>query len=170
MRSPARAMIRPVLAALLLVLTCAIPFGVRAAPPVQLWEEADLRLRPGVNATVIIRLSIAEGFAVVGAGVQHETLRPLQLRMQPAEGVRFGVPAYPRPQPVQLLAGRSGIPAHSGVVAIRLPVQVAANATWSTATLRGALRYQACRAGTCEAPQALPVAIELEAVRSPTPR
>ena len=54
------------------------------------------------------------------------------------------------------------------MVAIRLPVQVVAGTTWRTAILRGALRYQACRAGRCDAPQALPVALEVELV-SDTP-
>jgi hypothetical protein len=146
----------------LLLTVFAVPAG--AAPPVQLWDEADLRLRTGVNATVLVRVSIAEGYRLVGAGVQHGSLRGLQLRMQPAAGVRFGAPSYPRPRPAQLVTDAAAIPAHEGVVAIRLPVQVVAGTKWRTATLRGALRYQACRAGRCDAPQALPVALEVELV------
>ncbi len=147
------------LAALLL---CSV--SASATAPVQLWDEADLRLRPGVSARVVIRVSIAEGYAVVGAGVQHAGLRPLQLRMQPTEGVRFGAPSYPRPQPAELLSGSAPVPAHTGVVAIRLPVEVAREAKWKTATLRGVLRFQVCRSGTCQPAQALPVAFEVERV------
>ncbi len=142
-----------------------VALAVRAAEPVQLWEEADLRLRPGAKAQVLIRLSIADGYALVGAGIRHATLRPLQLRMQPVEGVRFGAPSYPRPQPATLLADAAKIPAHAGVVAMRLPVSVPADAKWERTILRGVVRYQACRAGTCAPPRALPVAIELEIVR-----
>jgi len=161
---PGRLRLRRVLATL--VATLVIPAAAsREAPPVQLWDVADLRVRPGVTATVAVRLTIAEGHAVVGAGVRHASLRPLQLRMQPAEGVRFGAPSYPRPQPAALLAGAAPVLAHTGVVEIRLPIQVSPEARWSVSTLRGALRYQACRAGRCDAQQALPVTIEVETVR-----
>jgi len=159
MRAPRHRLHAPI--ALLLAL---FAFNAAAAPPVQLWEEADLRVRPGVNATVLVRISVAEGYRLVGAGVQHASLRGLQLRMQPAEGVRFGAPRYPRPQPAPLLAGAPAILAHEAVVAIRLPVQVVAGTKWRSATLRGVLRYQACRAGRCDPAQALPVALEIELV------
>ena len=154
-------MLRPLLAAALL----AVALIARAAEPVQLWEEADLRLRPGASAQVVIRFSIAEGVAVVGAGVRHAALRPLQLRMRPVEGVRFGAPHYPRPRPADLLAGAAPVAAHTGVVAIRLPVSVPADAKWDRRVLRGVVRYQACRAGACEPPRTLPVAIDLEIAR-----
>jgi len=162
--------LRPHLSALIVPLLAVSTATAAAAPPLQLWDEADLRLRTGVNATVLVRVSIAEGYRLVGAGVQHGALRGLQLRMQPAEGVRFGVPSYPRPQPAPLLAGTPAIPAHEGVVAIRLPMQVVPGTKWRTATLRGALRYQACRAGRCDAPQALPVALEVEVVSDTSAR
>jgi len=159
--APSSRSLRCILAGVLL----AVALAVHAAEPVQLWEEADLRLRPGAKAQVLIRLSIADGYALVGAGVRHATLRPLQLRMQPVEGVRFGAPSYPRPQPAALLAGAPPVPAHTGVVAIRLPVSVPADAKWERTVLRGVVRYQACRAGACAQARALPVAIELEIVR-----
>ncbi|MCW5620349.1 MAG: hypothetical protein KIS79_04500 [Burkholderiales bacterium] len=151
---------RPV--GILLLIAMLLSLAVHAAEPVQLWEEADLRLRPGVSAQVVVRLSVAEGYRLVGAGVQHAQLKGLALRMQPTPGVRFQAPRYPRPQPAPLLAGAPPVPAHEGVIAIRLPVVVAPGTKWRTSMLRGTLQYQACRAGRCEAVRALPVAIEVE--------
>lgn len=145
-----------------------LSIAAHAAEPVQLWEEADLRLRPGVNAQVVVRLSVAEGYRLVGAGVQHAQLKGLALRMQPTPGVSFQAPRYPRPQPVSLLAGAPPVPAYEGVVAIRLPVRVAPGAKWRRSTLRGTLQYQACRAGGCEAVRALPVAVEVELLAAQT--
>lgn len=160
----------PALRAFILAALSAVALHAGARAPVQLWNEADLRLRPGVRAQVVVRISVAEGHALVGAGVRHQTLRPLQLRMQPAEGIRFGPPAYPPAQPATLPGSAAPVPVHTGVVAIRLPVEVARDASWRSTTLRGVLRYQACGDGTCQAPATLPVAMEVEKAPEPDAR
>lgn len=134
-----------------------------AQPPVQLWDEAYVRVRPGATVQARFHLSVAPGFSVVAQDVGPSAgLRPLRLSVPAVAGLRFGAPLYPPASLTLTVPGASEIPAHEGTLAVSLPITVPASADRPPTLIRGTLEYQACSAAGCLPPATLPVRIELE--------
>lgn len=134
-----------------------------ADEPVQLWDEAYVRVRPGATVRVVFHLSVGVGYYVVADGMQSPGLTPLALKVDKMPDITLGAPVYPKPPIARTTEGIAQVRAHAGTVAIGLPVTVSPKATWRTQMLRGTVVYQACSDnGKCQAPASLPVAIEVE--------
>jgi peroxiredoxin len=102
---------------------------------------------PGKRAEVRVRLDVAPGYHVMSDRPSAPTYVPTHVAVQEEPGVRPGEALYPAPGSFAL-ADRA-IATFAGVVEVKVPLEVAADAEPGTRRLRGSVRYQACTASRC---------------------
>jgi hypothetical protein len=118
------------------------------------------RVAPGGAARVVVRLTAAEGAAVVAhrpsaagtPGRDSADLVPLTLAFP---GAPFPVrpPAYPPGSPVTLLGSAAPVLAHQGEVVVGSDLRVPRDASSGETRVRVRVVFQVCRDGWCGAPE-----------------
>ena len=86
----------------------------------------------------------------------NEDYRPVTVTFQPAEGVTFGTPVYPKPEPYFFAPLKETVLVYSKPFTLRVPVRVSAGPAGEALTVRGTLDYQACDDRLCFPPQSAP--------------
>jgi DsbC/DsbD-like thiol-disulfide interchange protein len=87
----------------------------------------------------------------------NEDYTPVAVTLQPAEGVTFGAPVYPKAEPYFFAPLKETVRVYSKPFTLRVPVRVTAAAlAGEPLALRGTLDYQACDDRLCFPPQSAP--------------
>jgi DsbC/DsbD-like thiol-disulfide interchange protein len=132
----------------------------------KLWEEGYTTIRAGAATQIVLRASIAEGYAVVARDKRGKLL-PLALKMERAVHLKLGNPVFPEPQTIKLAGESAEVQAYRGTIVITLPVTAPANIDPEPQELKGLLQYQACDSHRCGPAQAIPVEINVRIRRKP---
>ncbi len=129
--------------------------------------EAALAIVPGGSAESRLRVVVAPGYHVQANPASDEFLIPLQLAIQPRDGLRTGAPTYPPGQPHRLEGTDSDLWIYDGAFELVLPILAAPSASPGEYVLEGSLRYQACDARSCLVPTSVPVEIAVRVGAGP---
>jgi DsbC/DsbD-like thiol-disulfide interchange protein len=130
-------------------------------PLVEVLPIQSVKLQPGESSHVGISILIAEGFKVQANPAASEFLIPLELRITGTEKVVFGTPVYPPPSLHRLKGGVQDLTIYEGSVEITLPVSVDEATMTGEISLPADLRFQACDARRCYAPDTVPLVIKI---------
>ena len=122
-------------------------------------QEAALSIVPGGSAAGRLSVVVSPGYHVQANPASDEFLIPLQLEIQPRDGLRTGDPTYPPGQPHRLEGTDSDLWIYTGTFELLLPIMAAPSAVPGEYVLDGSLRYQACDSRSCLAPTSVPVEI-----------
>jgi DsbC/DsbD-like thiol-disulfide interchange protein len=115
----------------------------------------------GDSVLVAIPIVIADGYHVQANPASSEFLIPLQLVLEPADGIRFGSPRYPRPSALRLEGTTEDLMTYHGTVSISVLVKASGVAAVGRRLLTGSLAYQACDSSRCLFPSSVPLAFAL---------
>jgi hypothetical protein len=144
----------------LLAFAVASPATPQGEPdPLQVWGEEYVQVRPGKSIEIRVHATISEGYRIVASSARHPNLTPLALKLEPANDLAVGLPAYPEPTPA-LLGGRS-VSSLAEELEIAVPISVLPRAKEGERLLRGTLRYQACDEKRCRPPASAPVSVSV---------
>ena len=151
----------PYLAAMLALLAVnglAAPF--RPSASVQLHGQLNVEtLVAGKPAVLAVVVDVPEGFHAQSNQPLDDLLIPTSLNMEPAAGVRFGLPQYP-PGKVSELPVLGKVSEYVGRVVIFVPLEVMTDAQPGAITLQGTLTVQICdEQGTCYPPTDEPLRV-----------
>lgn len=106
------------------------------------------------KTSVELRFQVVDGFHVNSHTPKSELLIPTNLKLNPAEGIKAGVPEYPKGTDYTFsFEPGEKLDVYTGTFTVKLPVEVTAGEH----TLEGTLRYQACDHAACYPPKTLPV-------------
>jgi hypothetical protein len=169
-RAFAGALPRAALAMLTLIEAVAIRGGVAPGPapapagagpggegedPVTLTAAIAGPIAPGGRAVAIVTLAIAQGFHLNSDEPGRDDLVPTKIAAVATDlPIRAGVPFYPLGAEKRLAFAERPVRLFEGTVEIRLPLEVAVDATpGAKGTIEIAVRYQACDAVRCLAPR-----------------
>jgi hypothetical protein len=123
------------------------------------------KLIAGRRAPVAVRLTIDEGYHVQASAGSEGVTHPTDVRVASKELGRLQGPKYPPPG--KLLIPRIGaVNVYEGEVVLPGWLEVPADAPRGAQILRMEVNYQACRDGTCEAPQAVALSLPLEVMEA----
>jgi len=150
------------LATLLVACVSGTPAGNGAAPSppavVAVAAIPDISLNPGETTSVAVSITVADGYHVQANPASGEFLIPLELQLDPVEGVGFGKAEYPQATHYRLENSEDILKTYEGTFAVKVPI---------TALQRGAhdvtgkVRYQACDSKRCLFPSTLPFAFKI---------
>ncbi|HRY45734.1 MAG TPA: cytochrome c biogenesis protein CcdA [Thermoanaerobaculia bacterium] len=157
------------LATLLLCLPAAAQIG---APP----EVLSLRLAAdtekivaGSSFRVALVATIAPGWHVNANTPLEDYLIPTEGALAPAEGLKFGPPAYPAYREAKLPFSDKPLALYDGETVIVFEGTADAAAAPGPRTLRATLDYQPCNDAQCLAPNQSEATLEIEVVPAGTP-
>jgi len=143
--------------------TPAAPSKVKRGPVLAELIPGQDKLAAGRRAPVAVRLTIDEGYhlqaAEGGAGVTHPTkVRVVSRPLGRLEGLR-----YPSAGSLRL-PDATTVNVYTGEIVLSGWLDVPADAPRGAQVLRVEVGFQACRDGTCEAPQVVALSIPYEVV------
>lgn len=131
----------------------ALPPGVVVAVA----EIPTVILHAGDSTTVILPVSVADGYHVQSNPASSEFYVPLTLEMESGPELNIGMPSYPEGQPYYLEGSPDSLLTYEGRVPIRLILDASPTASPGTHMIKGRLRYQACDSRRCLFPTSIPV-------------
>jgi len=129
---------------------------------------AATELPAGLSATVIVPVTIADGYHVQANPAARPFLVPLELTIAAAADLEVGAPGYPPGRAHRLAGSDEDLATYEGTIRITLPITARGDLAPGERTLEGGLRYQACDERRCYAPATVPIAIPI-AVTAPRP-
>jgi hypothetical protein len=108
------------------------------------------------KSTVELRFQVVDGFHVNSHTPKSELLIPTNLKLNPADGIKAGLPEYPKGTEYAFsFEPGEKLDVYTGSFTVKLPVEVTAGEH----TLEGVLHYQACDHAACYPPKSLPVKV-----------
>ncbi len=118
---------------------------------------------PGELLSLGVEVQLPPGVHVYSPGTKD--YKPIQLTLEPSEGLEPSPPVYPRPKTLYLPVIKERVPVFEGTFRIRADLLVSSAATFSgalgadgkTVTISGKLDYQACDSKICYLPESMPV-------------
>ena len=124
----------------------------------------DLTIAPGQAIDLRLRVAVAADFHVQANPASDQFLVPLQLDIEPQNGLHAEVPSYPPGRPYRLQGTDSDLLIYDGSFEFGVSIVAAQSARPGAYTLPGQLRYQACDATSCRAPTAVPIEVHVRIV------
>jgi hypothetical protein len=115
--------------------------------------------RPYQKLRLHVTLQMADGVHIYGKPAP-EGSTPLEVAIEPLEGLSAGEPELPAPQPAHLEGIDETFWAYKERVDVAIPFAILSNQ--GTVTLRVQVRFQACTESVCYPPQDLALEIPLE--------
>ena len=122
-------------------------------------QEAALPIAPGGSAERCLKVVVSPGYHVQANPASDEFLIPLQLEIEPRDGLRTGDPTYPPGQPHRLEGTDADLLIYEGTFEVLMPIMAEVSAVPGEYVLDGSLRYQACDSRSCLPPTSVPVEI-----------
>jgi hypothetical protein len=108
----------------------------------------------GKSAVLELRFHVVDGYHVNSHRPKSELLIPTALKLDAADGVKAGVPAYPAGKAYNFsFEPKEKLDVYAGDFTVKLPVVAAAGEH----AVNGTLTYQACDNAACYPPKKLPV-------------
>lgn len=117
-------------------------------------------VRAGESTTLDVPLVVADGYKVQANPAAADFLVPLELTLEPVDGLEFGDPEYPPSHRHRLQGAEDDLLTYKGRLVIRVPVTASPGASGAVA-VNGSLRYQGCDARRCFFPTSVPVVLEV---------
>jgi hypothetical protein len=130
-----------------------------SAPIVSIEAASPVVARRGAEERATVRIRIADGYHVQANPAANEFLIPLELRLDRADGVVPGTPAYPPGRSHSIEGAAEPLLTYEGELGLVVPIAVSRDAPPGAGTLAGLLKYQACDDRRCFFPATLPVEI-----------
>jgi hypothetical protein len=134
--------------------------------PVVVVDVANVTITAGASAIVRIPVTVVDGYRIQANPPSSPFLVPLELRLDPAEGLEFGEPLYPEGQPYRLQGSDEDLSTYRGALEIVLPITATDDDPGSTRTVRGSLHFQACDSRVCLFPASVPVTLTVAVIPS----
>ena len=108
------------------------------------------------KSTLELRFQVVDGFHVNSHTPKSELLIPTNLKLNPADGIKAGLPEYPKGSEYAFsFEPGEKLDVYTGAFTVKLPVEVTAGEH----TLEGVLHYQACDHAACYPPKSLAVKV-----------
>jgi hypothetical protein len=146
-----------------LVLVASVAAQMDAAPKPKgyvVYAAEAQTVAAGKSAVLEMRFHVADGYHVNSHTPKSELLIPTALKLDPADGVKAGAPAYPAGKTYSFsFDPAEKLDVYAGDFTVKLPVV----ATAGEHTVSGVLRYQACDNAACYPPKTLPVQVAFTA-------
>jgi hypothetical protein len=121
----------------------------------------SVTLRAGESKTVIVRVVVGDGYHIQSNPASNEFLVPLELKFEPADGIQFGNPVYPKGRPYRLKGTDDDLMTYDGTVSVTVHVKASATASGGERLAKGSLSYQACDSHRCFFPKSVPVELKV---------
>lgn len=125
-------------------------------PPIVTASASTVTLTPGDTTSVELEITIAEGYHVQANPAANEFLIPLEVRIEPADGVASGDPAYPPPRLHRLAGADEDLLTYEGTILVEILVSVAPQVEPGVIEIQGEVEYQACDESRCFMPASIP--------------
>jgi len=154
-------------------LVCGTIAGGRVAlatsPPemVTIGEIAPVTLQPGDTVEVEIPVVIAGGYHIQANPASNEFLIPMEVRLDPPEGLHIAAVQYPEAVRYRLQGTTEDLLTCRGSVVVTIRIAAAPSAAAGAHELAGALGYQACDSRTCLFPTSVPIVIPVVVAAAP---
>ncbi len=129
----------------------------------------DLTVVPGQGTDLRLHIAVEPAFHVQANPASDDFLVPLQLDIEPQNGVHAEIASYPPGQPYRLQGTDSDLLIYDGSFELAVSIVAEPSALPGTYTLPGRVRDQACDATSCRAPDAVSIAVNVRVVEAPTP-
>jgi hypothetical protein len=113
---------------------------------------------------------VADGYRIQANPASSEFLVPLELRLEPVDGLQVGAPIYPVGQPYRLLGSDARISTYRGEIEISVPLAATDVARPGSHELQGSARFQACNPRVCLFPASVPVAVAVVVTQPVQPK
>ena len=132
-----------------------------AKPPAYVTYAAEAQsVAAGKPAVLELRFQLAQGYHVNSHTPKSELLIPTVLTLQPADGVKPGLPEYPAGKAFSFSFDPTDkLDVYAESFTLKLPFV----ATPGAHTLDATLKYQACNSASCFPPRTLPVDVVFSA-------
>lgn len=114
---------------------------------------AEVSVQRGGAAEATVQVVVASGYHVNANPPSFPYLRPTELRVTPADGIKIGVPVYPAAESKKFAFAEQPIAVYEGTTSIRLPVRASANAPTGAHRLNAKVQVQPCNDQACFPPR-----------------
>lgn len=118
----------------------------------------DVLLNAGETTDVAVSIAVADGYHVQANPASGEFLIPLEVQLDPVDGVAFGNIEYPEAIPYRLENAEDVLRTYEGTFAVTVPI-TALKA--GAVDVNGRVSYQACDAKRCLFPSSVPFAFKI---------
>ncbi len=146
----------------LIVLAAAGPvFGAGGAAPdpaTLLTVQASVATTAAGRGTLAVHARLAAGWHTNSHKPSDDYLIPTEVKLQPAEGVRFGEPRYPEGKSEKFAFSDKPLSVYTDEFVIEVPAEWAASGP--APVLSGSVEFQACNDTQCLAPVSVPFRAE----------
>jgi DsbC/DsbD-like thiol-disulfide interchange protein len=115
--------------------------------------------RSGSKVRLLAEVQLPKGMHVYAPGIEAP-YRPIQLKLEPTDGVRFSPVKYPSSKKVRLEAIDETVPVFTDAVTLETTATVSSLA--SPVEVRGSLNYQVCDDRICYRPEQIPLSWRIE--------
>jgi DsbC/DsbD-like thiol-disulfide interchange protein len=140
----------------------ALAVNVWGAPPaakyVTIKKISAISLSAGKQSEARIEVVVDKGMHLQANPAGAPNLIPTKVTIEPKDGLVPGDPVYPAGVP-HVIQGIGNVPTYEGTVAIKVPVDLGAEAKPGKVKLAGSIRYQACTDQVCYFPMTIPFEI-----------
>lgn len=112
-------------------------------------HAAEVSVPRGGTAEATVQVVVASGYHVNANPPSFPYLRPTELRITPADGIRTGAPIYPAAESKKFAFAERPIAVYEGTATIRLPVRASADAPTGAHRLNATVQVQPCNDQAC---------------------
>jgi DsbC/DsbD-like thiol-disulfide interchange protein len=122
-------------------------------------RQSSETARPGGKIRLIAEVQMPKGMHVYAPGIDPP-YRPIQLKLQPTEGVRLSPIKYPPSKKVRLEAIDETVPVFTDSVTLETTASV--GRIPAAVEVKGSLDYQVCDDRICYRPEQIPLSWRIE--------
>lgn len=118
----------------------------------------DVSLNAGDRTNVAVSITVADGYHVQANPASGEFLIPLELQLDPVEGLAFGEAEYPKATSYRLENTADVLETYEGTFAVKVPITALKAGALDVS---GKVQYQACDSKRCFFPSSVPFAFKI---------
>ncbi|MBC2838128.1 protein-disulfide reductase DsbD domain-containing protein [Robiginitalea sp. SC105] len=108
------------------------------------------------KAEILLEFEVEAGYHIQSHRPEDPLLIPTELIFQWPEGIANSPPVFPPAEPFPLLGTETVLQVYSGLLPVRVPLQIEAGVIAGEYAVSGILTYQACDDWKCYFPRELP--------------
>ena len=132
--------------------------GAPPDPKTLLHVQAALTPASAGHGTLVVRARIEAGWHVNSHKPSDEYLIATEVKLDPADGVRFGEPRYPEGKLLKFAFSETPLSVYAEEFAVEVPVEWSAGA--AAPAIAGSVEFQSCNDSQCLAPASVPFRAE----------
>ena len=127
-----------------------------APPPAKVTAQLETpTLAPGATATLRVFFDLPSPLHANANPASENYLIPVTVKLASTRALTFGAPLYPKGENKKFVFSEKPLSVYEGKTEITVPITVSRDAKSGTLAISGTLRYQACNAQSCFAPNAV---------------